>query len=147
MKPIRILHVEDSEGDILLIHDAIEETGLAYHIDVAGNGEEALRILQKKDQFYEGGAPDLIFLDLNMPLMNGYEFLDIIKADPELRHIPVIILTTSSSRTDILKSYDKYCNCYITKPEDAFELDKVIKSIENFWFTVAELPTSSLRQD
>ena len=147
MKPIRILHVEDSEGDILLIHDAIEETGLAYHIDVAANGEEALRFLQKKDQFYEGGAPDLIFLDLNMPLMNGYEFLDIIKADPALKHIPVIILTTSSSRTDILKSYDKYCNCYITKPDSAFELEKVIKSIENFWFTVAELPTNSMSQD
>jgi len=140
MKPIHILHVEDSEGDILLFKDAIEESGIAHTLDIVKNGYEALQFLNKSGIYVEKATPDLILLDINMPVMNGHELLDFIKADERLKHLPVIMLTTSSSRKDIFKSYQKYSNSYIIKPDNAADFDKVIKGIEQFWISLAELP-------
>lgn len=146
MTPIHILHVDDSEGDILLIREAIEEGGIAHTLDVARNGYEALQFLNKVEQYKDKATPDLILLDINMPVMNGHELLECIKTDDKLKHLPVIMLSTSSSPMDILKSYQKYCNCYIIKPDSAGALDKVIRDIGNFWTSVGELPRNPIHQ-
>jgi len=142
MKPIHILHVEDSEGDILLIKDALEEGGFAHTLDVVRNGEEALQFLNKTGEYQHKGTPDLILLDINMPVMNGLELLELIKSDDNFKHLPVIILTTSSSKNDVLSAYQKYSNSYIVKPDTAADFDKVIKGIEQFWISVAALPSA-----
>lgn len=141
MKPIHILHVEDNEGDIKLIHDAIAEGGIAHTLDVVRDGYQALQFLNKENPYEDKGTPDLILLDINMPNMNGHELLDHIKSDDKFRHLPVIMLTTSSSKSDILKSYQKYSNCFIIKPNSSEDLDKVIADIGRFWNTVAQLPS------
>ncbi len=140
MNPIKILLVEDSEGDIFLIKDAINDAGIALSLDVARNGHEAVQLLNKEGIYQEKETPDLILLDINMPVMNGHEFLDFIKGTDKFKHLPVIMLTTSSSKTDILKSYQKYSNAYIVKPDIASDFDMVVKGIENFWINTAKLP-------
>jgi len=140
MSPIKILLVEDSEGDIFLIKDAINDAGIALSIDVARNGQEAVQFLNKIEIYKEKETPDLILLDINMPVMNGHEFLDFVKGNEKFKHLPIIILTTSSSKNDILKSYQKYSNSYIVKPNIASDFDVVVKGIENFWINTAKLP-------
>jgi len=140
MTPIHILHVEDSEGDILLINDAIAERGIAHTLDVVRNGYEGIRFLKKVEEYKDKLRPDLILLDINMPLMNGHELLDFIKSDDNLKDLPVIMLTTSNSRSDILKSYQKYSNSYIIKPDNAEDFNKIVTGIESFWLSVAQLP-------
>ena len=142
MKPIHILHVEDNEGDIMLIRDSILDSGIAHTLDIVRDGYEALQFLRKEDPYQHKGTPDLLLLDINMPNMNGHELLDNIKSDEKLRHLPVIMLTTSSSKSDILKSYQKYSNCFLTKPNSADELDKMIQEVGKFWSTVAQLPSA-----
>ncbi len=140
MTRIHILHVEDSEGDILLIKDAIEEGGIAHTLDVVRNGQEAMDFLNKTGRYRDKQTPDLILLDINMPVMNGHELLDFIKSNERFRHLPVIMLTTSGSQDDIFKAYQKYTNSYIVKPANIDDFERVVRGIENFWISVAQLP-------
>lgn len=141
MKPIHILLVEDNEGDILLTTEALNERKIVNEVSVARDGVEALAFLTKKGAFVEAKTPDLILLDINLPKMNGHDVLGVIKEDEELKKIPVIMLTTSSSKRDIDRSYEKGANCYITKPVDMDDFLNTISSIENFWISVVQLPT------
>ena len=115
-KPANILLVEDNEGDILLTMEAFEESKIKTEITVAKNGKEALDFLFKRGAFTEVKSPDIILLDINIPIFNGHEVLQQIKADPNLKKIPVIMLTTSSNQKDIDKAYENHCNSYIKKP-------------------------------
>lgn len=138
MKNVHILLVEDNEGDILLTVEALEEGRIANVIEVARDGQEAIDKLDidlKNNQL-----PDLILLDINLPKMNGHEVLERLKDTEGLKHIPVIILSTSSSEMDILKSYKNHANCFITKPVEIDEFVKAIESIEDFWFSIVKLP-------
>ena len=140
MQEIHILLVDDNEGDILLTREALEEAKFVNRISVAYDGIEAIRFLKKAPPFTNGETPDLILLDINLPRMDGTEVLSIIKNDPDLKRIPVIMLTTSSSEKDILASYDNHANCYITKPVDLERFMQVVRTIEDFWISIVKLP-------
>jgi chemotaxis family two-component system response regulator Rcp1 len=139
MQQIHILLVDDNEGDILLTREALGEARIINKISIAYDGMQAIDLL-KKATGAGGDMPDLILLDINLPKMNGTEVLSIIKTDPELKRIPVIMLTTSSSEKDILASYDNYANCYITKPVDLDRFMDVVRTIEDFWISIVKLP-------
>ena len=140
MKPIRILLVEDNEGDIVLTTEALEDSKIINEVDVARNGREALDHLMKKRGYEEAILPDLILLDINLPIMSGHEVLLEIKNDKNLNSIPVIMLTTSSSDTDIKKAYHNHANCFISKPVEIDEFMTAISGIEQFWFSIVSLP-------
>ncbi|HMO63277.1 MAG TPA: response regulator [Ferruginibacter sp.] len=140
MQPVNILLVEDSEGDILLTTEALEGSSLINSLNVVKNGKDALDYLHKKGNYTSVTIPDLILLDINLPMKNGHEVLAGVKQSEQLKHIPVIILTTSSSEKDIHQSYKHYANCYITKPVEAGDYTHVINSIERFWFSLVKLP-------
>ena len=140
MKNVHILLVEDNEGDILLTVEALEEGRIANVIEVARDGQEAMDKLE--NDLLENKLPDLILLDINLPKMNGHEVLEKLKKNDDLKHIPVIILSTSSSEMDILKSYNNHANCFITKPVEIDEFVKAIESIEDFWFSIVKLPNN-----
>jgi chemotaxis family two-component system response regulator Rcp1 len=139
MQQIHILLVDDNEGDILLTREALEEARIINKISIAYDGMEAIRFLKSLPSFGTS-KPDLILLDINLPKMDGTEVLAIIKSDPDLKRIPVIMLTTSSSEKDILASYDNYANCYITKPVDLEKFMNVVRTIEDFWISIVKLP-------
>jgi len=139
-KPFGILLVEDNPGDIRLTQEAFKESKFLHDLFVAKDGEEALDFLYQKGKFEKAPLPDLILLDLNLPKKNGREVLQEIKNDPNMKRIPVVILTTSEAEEDILKSYELHANCYITKPVDMEQFINVVKYIENFWFTIVKLP-------
>jgi two-component system, chemotaxis family, response regulator Rcp1 len=132
--------VEDNPGDIRLTIEALKEGKVRNNLYTVEDGELALAYLRRQGQFTEATRPDLILLDLNLPKKNGREVLAEIKDDPELRRIPVVILTVSKAEQDILKSYNLHANCYITKPVDLEQFIQVVKSIEDFWLTVVMLP-------
>jgi chemotaxis family two-component system response regulator Rcp1 len=138
MQQIHIFLVDDNEGDILLTREALDDARIINKISIARDGVEALRFLRKLAG--GPGMPDLILLDINLPKMDGTELLGIIKSDPDLRRIPVIMLTTSSAEKDILASYDNYANCYITKPVDLDRFMDVVRTIEDFWISIVRLP-------
>jgi len=140
MKGIHVLMVEDNEGDIFLITEALEEKKMVNRITVVKNGKDAIDFLGKTETCEDGGMPDLILLDINLPKRNGLEVLAHIKNDLRLKHIPVIMLTTSSSEKDIKTSYQNHANCFITKPIDIDNLLLVITAIENFWINMVTLP-------
>lgn len=140
MNEIQILLVEDNEGDILLTLEAFKELKVKNNVAVVKDGAEAIEFLKREGKFIESTLPHLILLDINMPRLNGIEVLDFIKRDNKLRKIPVVMLTTSSSESDILECYDKSANCFITKPLDFGKFMDVVKSIESFWFSIAQLP-------
>jgi chemotaxis family two-component system response regulator Rcp1 len=140
IKEIHILLVEDNEGDIVLTLEALREAKINNRIDVARDGEEALNFLNKKGKFNNALTPDIIFLDINLPRINGMEILAAIKNDDALKIIPVIMLTTSDADNDITKSYFNHANCYITKPVDIEKFMEVIQSIKSFWISVVKLP-------
>ena len=140
MSVVHILHIEDSEADIFLIHEAIENLTIQHTIEVAKNGVEALGYINKTGNYKDKPTPDLILLDINMPLMDGYEFLQAVKNTDSLKHIPIIMLTTSSSQEDVLKSYANYASSYIVKPDNVDEYDRIAISIRDFWLNVAQLP-------
>jgi len=140
IQQVHILLVDDNEGDILLTVEALNEARIINKISVARDGQEALQFLNKERQFRDSETPDLILLDINLPKMDGTEVLAIIKNDPELRRIPVIMLTTSSAERDILVSYDNHANCYITKPVDLDRFMSVVRTIEDFWISIVKLP-------
>jgi two-component system, chemotaxis family, response regulator Rcp1 len=138
---IQVLLVEDNPGDVRLTKEALKEGKLLNQLTVVGDGVEALSFLRKEGIYAEAPQPELILLDLNLPKKDGREVLAEIKADPNLRRIPVVVLTTSSSEEDILKIYDLHANCYITKPVDLEQFMGVVKSIEDFWVSVVKLPS------
>jgi len=140
MKTIHILLVEDNEGDILLTTDALEEGKIFNKISVVKDGKQALDFLNKKNQFADAEIPNLILLDINLPKKNGHEVLHYIKASPELKHIPIIMLTTSSSEKDILSAYNNYVSCFITKPVEVSEFINTVSKIEEFWISIVKLP-------
>jgi CheY-like chemotaxis protein len=131
--------VEDNEGDILLTMEAFEECKIKTDISVARNGKEALDFLFKREAFTDARKPDLILLDINMPIFNGHEVLKQIKADSNLRKIPVVMLTTSSNEKDIDKAYKNHCNSYVKKPLDISEFLEAIRKIEQFWLELTSL--------
>ena len=141
MKPIHILLVEDNEGDVFLVTEALEEGKVINKMSVTRDGKEAMDFLDKKGKYENIQLPDLILLDINLPKKNGHEVLEYIKEKDELKQIPVIMLTTSSSEKDILLSYKNHANCFITKPVDVDHFLKVIYSIENFWVNIVKLPS------
>ncbi|MCL6465965.1 MAG: response regulator [candidate division WOR-3 bacterium] len=138
--PVEILLVEDNPGDVRLTQEALREAKVRNNLHVVSDGEEALKFLYRRDGYSDAPRPDIILLDLNLPKKNGQEVLAEIKADPGLRRIPVVILTTSKADEDILKSYDLHANCYVTKPVDFEQFIRVIQSIQEFWLTVVKLP-------
>ncbi len=140
MQPIEILLVEDNPGDIRLTQEALKEGKIRNKMSIANDGVAAMDFLRKSCQDGNFESPDLILLDLNLPRMSGQEMLAEIKADDKLKHIPVIILTTSESEKDILESYNLYANCYITKPIDLDQFIKVVHAVKDFWLTIVKLP-------
>jgi two-component system, chemotaxis family, response regulator Rcp1 len=138
---IQVLLVEDNPGDVRLTKEALKEGKLLNQLTVVGDGVEALSFLRKEGKYADAIQPELILLDLNLPKKDGREVLAEIKADPKLRRIPVVVLTTSSAEEDILKIYDLHANCYITKPVDLEQFMGVVKSIEDFWVSVVKLPS------
>lgn len=140
MQTINILLVEDNSGDIMLTQEALDESGVKSNLTVVKDGYEAVNFLEKKGNYNDVVLPDFILLDINLPKMNGHEVLQKVKSNDQLKHIPVIMLTTSTSEQDILKSYQNYANCYIPKPLDVKDFIKVIDSVKTFWGSVAQLP-------
>ena len=139
-RPVDILLVEDNPSDVRLIQEALKDGKLRNRLCVTGDGKEALRFLKNEGEFQDAPHPDLILLDLNLPIMDGREMLAEIKRCPELKRIPVVVLTTSKSEEDIIKSYDLQANCYITKPVDLDQFIAIVQSIEHFWLTIVRLP-------
>ena len=137
-----IFLVEDNLGDIRLIQEAFKRADTPCEISVARDGVEAMAYLRREGEFHQAPQPDLILLDLNMPRKDGREVLSEIKADPRLKHIPVVVLTTSRNEGDIFKSYDLHVNCYIAKSRNLAELFTIIQGIEEFWLKTASLPTA-----
>ena len=137
---IEILLVEDNPADVRLTQEALREGKLRNSLTVAETGEEALAMLSQRPPHVDSPRPDLILLDLNLPGRSGREVLAEIKADPDLKRIPVVILTTSKAEEDVVKSYNLHANAYITKPVDLDKFMHVVRSIESFWLTVVLLP-------
>ena len=138
--PIEILLVEDNPADVRLTVEVLKETKVRNTLTVAADGIEALDLLRRIGRYTHAVRPDLILLDLNLPRKDGRQVLAEIKADPDLKRIPVVILTSSKAEEDIFKSYNLYANCYVTKPVDLEQFVKVVKSIEDFWLTIVKLP-------
>ncbi|MGH7773934.1 MAG: response regulator [Candidatus Binatia bacterium] len=140
-RPIEILMVEDNPGDVRLTVESLREGKVRNKLHVTENGLEALAFLRRQGNYASAPRPDLILLDLNLPKKSGLEVLADIKTDEDLRRIPVVILTTSQDEMDIVKSYDLYANCYVSKPVDLGQFMTVVKSIEDFWLTIVKLPS------
>jgi CheY-like chemotaxis protein len=138
--PIEILLVEDNPGDVRLTVEALKEGRFANLINVAADGFEAMEFLRREGKYANAPRPDLILLDLNLPKKNGREVLAEIKADSDLKRIPVVVLTSSQAEKDIVATYNLHANCYITKPVDFEQFISVVRSIEDFWFAVVKLP-------
>lgn len=139
-RPIEILLVEDNPGDIRLTQEAFRDGKVANNMSVVTDGDEAMTFLRHEGEYAEAPRPDIILLDLNLPKKDGREVLAELKQDPNLRRIPVIVLTTSKAEQDILNSYDMHANCYITKPIDLEEFIKLVEGIGGFWLMVVKLP-------
>jgi len=139
-KPIDILLVEDNAGDVRLTQEAFKEGRVLNTLSVATDGVEALAFLRREGRFADAPRPQLILLDLNLPKMDGRQVLSEIKADPALRRIPVVVLTTSKAEQDIMRAYDEHASCFINKPVDLDQFLHVVQTIEDFWLTVVRLP-------
>lgn len=139
-KPIEILMVEDSPSDAQLTIEALHAAKIANRLHHVEDGVEAMQFLRQQGPYADEPRPDLILLDLNLPRKDGREVLDELKRDPDLKVIPVVVLTTSRSEQDVLRSYQLHANCYITKPVDFTQFMGVVKAIEHFWLTIVTLP-------
>jgi two-component system, chemotaxis family, response regulator Rcp1 len=139
-RPIDILLVEDNPGDVDLAREGLEEGKVRNQLHVVGDGEAALAFLRRQAPYADAPRPDVILLDLNLPRKDGREVLAEIKADEELKLIPVVVLTTSEAEQDIVRSYKLHANCYVTKPLDLDQFVTVVKSIEDFWLAIVKLP-------
>lgn len=140
IKPITILIVEDNPADVLIVQEVFKEGKMYINLNIAEDGEKAMSYLRKENEYKDIETPDLILLDLNMPKKNGFEVLEEMKQDPELRRIPVIVMTISKAEEDILKSYNLYANAYVVKPVEIEQFTNAVKSIEDFWLTIVKLP-------
>jgi CheY-like chemotaxis protein len=141
LRPLQLLLVEDNPGDVRLTREALKAGDVSVNLNVVRDGVEAIDFLRKRGQFESAPVPDLILLDLNLPRKSGREVLAEIKSDPELKRIPVLVMTTSRSDQDINRAYSLNANCYITKPMDLDEFLRIVKSIEEFWLKMVTLPT------
>ena len=144
--PVEILLVEDNAGDVRLTMEALKEAKVRNRLHVARDGVEAMAFLRQQGEYADAPRPDVILLDLNMPRKIGREVLAEVKADEDLRRIPVVILTISQAEEDILKAYDLHANCYITKPVDLNQFLAVVQAIENFWLTIVKLPPNGMKR-
>ncbi len=140
---IEILMAEDSPTDQMIAEEAIRSSKLLNRVHTVSNGEKVLEFLRREGEYAKAPRPDLILLDLNMPRKSGLEVLAEIKAHPDWKSIPVVILTASKSEQDVMAAYGHHANCYIVKPVDFEQFVKVVRAIENFWFSVVKLPTPS----
>ena len=141
-EPIEILLVEDSPDDAALTIDALRDGRVQNRVAVVEDGVEAMAYLRRDGPYADAPRPDLILLDLNLPRKNGREVLAEVKQDPDLRRIPVVVMTSSDDEKDILAAYNLYVNCYVTKPVDLDQFIKVVKTIEHFWLSVVKLPAA-----
>lgn len=139
-RPIDILMIEDNPYDVRLTQEAFKDAKVCNNLSVASDGDHALRFLRREGEFSGAPRPDLILLDLNLPGKNGREVLEEIKRDPDLKRIPVVILTTSGDEKDILRAYELHVNAYIKKPVDLDQFIKIVEAVEDFWLTVVKLP-------
>jgi chemotaxis family two-component system response regulator Rcp1 len=139
-KIIDILLVEDNEGDVRLTREVLRDAKISNMLHAVGDGEEAMDFLHRTGGYPDAPHPDLILLDMNLPKKDGREVLSEIKADINLKRIPVVVLTTSKAEQDIIKTYNLHANCFITKPMDLEQFIRVIKAIEDFWLTIVKLP-------
>jgi chemotaxis family two-component system response regulator Rcp1 len=137
---IKILLVEDNPADARLAEEALKENKISNHLNIVRDGVEAMAFLRRSGKYAGMSRPDLILLDLNLPKKDGREVLAEIKQDPELRRIPIVVLTTSKSDEDVLRSYDLHANCYITKPVDFEQFTQAVRAVKDFWFTIVKLP-------
>lgn len=144
-KPIEILLAEDSPGDVRLTQEAFKRGRVLNNMNIVSDGEDAMAFLHQEGKYANTPRPDIILLDLNMPRKDGREVLAEIKADNNLKYIPVVILTTSKSEEDVLRSYSNHANCYITKPINIDEFFKIVNSIEDFWFNIVRLPKEGVK--
>jgi len=140
MRPIDILLVEDNPGDARLTREALAQSKVKNHLHYARDGEEAMAFLRHEGRFASAPTPDLVLLDLNLPKMDGREVLAAIKSDPVLKVIPVVVLTTSDSEEDVLRAYHLAANCYVTKPVDLHQFNRIVQAVEGFWLTIVTLP-------
>jgi two-component system, chemotaxis family, response regulator Rcp1 len=138
--PVEILMVEDNPGDVRLTKEALKEGKVYNNLHWAKDGVEALEFLRREGKHANAPRPDIILLDLNLPKKDGREVLSVIKSDDQLKHIPVVVLTTSRAEEDVLRSYELHANCYVTKPVDLDKFIVVVQSIDRFWLTVVTLP-------
>jgi len=143
VEPIEVLLVEDDPGDVLMTREAFEDNKIGNTLHVVRDGEEALDFLYQRGVYAEAPRPDLILLDLNIPKYDGREVLQMIKSDPELSLIPVVVLTTSSAEEDILRSYKLHANAYVTKPVDLDQFISAVRQIDEFFVSVVRLPRRS----
>ena len=137
---VNILLVEDNPADARLIEEVFKDTNVNNKIYVVKDGVEAMNFLNKENEYSEAPRPEMILLDLNLPRKDGREVLKEVKKNEELKSIPIVILTTSSAKEDVIKTYSNHANCYITKPVDFDQFLRVITAIEDFWLKVVELP-------
>jgi CheY-like chemotaxis protein len=140
-RPVEILLVEDDPGDVLMTREALEDHEVPTSLSVVSNGEDAIAYLRRQGRFSDAVSPDLVLLDLNLPRRNGREVLSDIKGDPELRRIPVVVLTTSDSQEDVHAAYDLHANAYVRKPVDYEQFASAVRSIDDFFVGVVRLPT------
>lgn len=140
-RPIEILMVEDNPGDVRLTQEAFKDTKVRNNLHVVEDGVEAMAFVRREGRYADKPRPDVILLDLNLPKKDGREVLKEIKGDPDLKRIPVVILTISQDEQDILKTYNLHANCYITKPIDLDQFLKVMNAVESFWLTIVKLPS------
>ncbi len=143
--PIHLLMVEDNPGDVDLTREALSEArGFdVANLHVAGDGETAMRYVRRRGEFSDAPRPDLILLDLNLPRKDGREVLAEIKSDPRLRSIPIVVLTSSDAEDDVTRSYGLHANCYVKKPGELDQFLEIVRRIEHFWLSVAQLPAES----
>ena len=139
-RPVEVLLVEDDPGDVLMTQEAFADYKIANRLTVVSNGEDAISYMRKRDRFADATTPDLVLLDLNLPRRDGREVLQDIKADPELRRIPVVILTTSEAEADVIAAYDLHANAYVRKPVDFEQFVAAVRAIDDFFITVVRLP-------
>ncbi|HEX7633916.1 MAG TPA: response regulator [Noviherbaspirillum sp.] len=139
-RPIEVLMVEDNPGDVRLTREALKDAKVSNTLHVVEDGVAALDFLYRRGEYEMAPHPDLILLDLNLPKKNGREVLEEIKQDNCLKTIPVVILTTSQAEEDVLRAYRLHANCYITKPVDFAQFNKIVRTIEDFWLTIVTLP-------
>lgn len=139
-QPVEVLLVEDDAGDELMTREAFEDNRIGNTLHVVRDGLEALDFLYRREPYTDAPRPDLVLLDLNLPKYDGRQVLEQIKSDPELKHIPVVVLTTSAAEEDILRSYKLHANAYVTKPVDLDQFILAIRQIDDFFVTVVKLP-------